>query len=125
MLVAILLVLGAIGIAFGIHVFTGSPLRQFPTETGAVTVRDAFSINNGHNVETLVIQDPHPLGAVEAYYQSALHSGSWSVDSADPTQARSGDIWHVTNSGAPSQTGAVQFIGSSAASTQVTVQFGS
>jgi hypothetical protein len=117
-------ILLATGLAGFIGIFTGSPLRQFPTEAGASTVNESIESGPSGTTETMVIDDPHSLTQVETYYQSALSTGSWSVDSADPSQATSGDTWHFNHSGSGNHTGAIQFVTASGG-TQITVQYSS
>ncbi len=112
----------ALIVVVGIHTFTNSPLRHFPTEAGAATVRDNFKVTNGQSSETIVIDDPHALIDVETYYQSALHTGGWTVDSADPSQAASGDHWHFSRSGSSAQAGLISFA-TVGANTQITVEY--
>jgi hypothetical protein len=118
----LLLILLGIGAAVGIGIFTGSPLRHFPVEAGASTVRDNFQIVNGQSGETLVIDDPHSLTDVEAFYQSALHSNGWTADRVDPSQAANGDTWHFSKNGAAAQAGSIAFIDLKGV-TQVTVSY--
>jgi hypothetical protein len=106
----LVLILFAIGAAVGITRFTGSPLRLFPVESGARQVSDNFQVVNGQSSEVLVIDDPHSLTDVETFYQGALNTGGWTVDSADPSQASSGDVWHFGRSGASTQAGSITFI---------------
>jgi hypothetical protein len=119
---AVAVVLIAVFAVIGINVFSNSPLRHFPTETGATTVRDNFQVTNGHSSETLVIDDPHPLADVETYYQTALHTGGWTVGAVDPSQATSGGMWHFSRSASPAQSGLVTFV-TLGANTQITVQY--
>jgi hypothetical protein len=119
---ALALVALAVIIVVGINTFTNSPLRHFPTEAGAATVHDNFNLTNGQSTETLVIDDPHPLADVETFYQTALHTGGWTVDTADPSAATSGDMWHVSRTGSTTQAGLVTFV-TVGATTEITVQF--
>jgi hypothetical protein len=119
---ALALVAIALIAVVGIHTFTSSPLRHFPTEAGAATVRDNFNDTNGQSSETIVIDDPHALTDVETYYQSALHTGGWTVDTADPSQAASGDQWHFSKSGSSAQAGLISFA-TVGATTQITVEY--
>lgn len=118
----LVLILLGIGVAVGIGIFTSSPLRHFPVEAGASTVRDNFQIVNGQSGETLVIDDPHSLTDVEAFYQSALHSNGWTADTVDPSQAANGDSWRFSKSGASTQAGSIAFVNLKGV-TQVTVTY--
>ena len=109
-------------VAVGIHIFTSSPLRHFPTEAGTATVSDTFGFANGQSSETLVLDDPNSLSAVETYYQSALNTNGWTVQVADPSQAVSGDRWQFSRAGSSVQLGVISFV-TMGAITQVTAQY--
>jgi hypothetical protein len=106
---ALALVAIAVAVFVFVHIFTSSPLRQFPTEAGASTARDDFTSANDHTTETLQIVDPHALLDVETYYQQALHTNGWTTDTHDPAQAASGDAWTFSRSGSPAQSGTITF----------------
>jgi hypothetical protein len=118
---AFALILGVIAAVVLINAYNGRPLRGFPAEAGA-SVSDNFQVTTAGSTETLVIDDPHALSDVEAFYQTALPSGGWTVDGADPSNATSGDQWHVTKSGSSKQAGTITFVTTGNA-TQVTVDY--
>ena len=119
---AIALLAIAVIVFFVIRIFTSSPLRQFPTEAGASVTQDHFQAGTNLNSETLLIVDPHSLMQVEAYYEQALHQNGWNTDAHDPTQASSGDTWHITRPASPGQGGSIRFT-TAANSTDITVVF--
>lgn len=94
---------------FVIRIFSSSPLRQFPTEAGAVTTADNFQSTNNQVSEDLLIADPHSLTQVETYYQRVLHQDGWTTDTRDPSQASSGDTWTLGRTGSASQRGSITF----------------
>jgi hypothetical protein len=118
---AIALIVVLVIVVVGIDSFTNSPLRHFPTEAGASTVSDNFSISNGQTSETLVIDDPNSLTDVETYYQSALNTNGWTVHATDPSQAVSGDGWPFSRTGSSAQFG-ITFVALRAI-TEITVQY--
>jgi hypothetical protein len=119
---AVALVAVGVLVFVGVTTFTNSPLRQFPTEAGASTTRENFQYTNGEGSETLVISDPRPIADVEAFYQSRLSVGGWTVQQANAAQAHSGDDWHFGRPSAPSQSGDVSFV-TVRDSTVITVQY--
>jgi hypothetical protein len=120
---AIVALLAVAAVVFvGVRTFTNSPLRQFPTEARASVTSDHFQSTNGQSSETLVVTDPRPIADVEAFYQTSLGTGGWTVDPADPAQAHSGDQWRFGRSGAQSQAGVVTFV-TVGATTVVTVEY--
>jgi hypothetical protein len=118
---AIALIFGAIAAVVLINAYNGRPLRGFPAEAGA-TVSDNFQVTTAGSTETLVIDDPHALSDVEAFYQTALPSGGWIVNGADASNATSGDKWNITKSGSSKQAGTITFVTMGNA-TQVTVDY--
>lgn len=101
---------------------SNSPLRHFPAEAGASSVGDNFVVSaGGQNSETLVIDDPHALSDVEAFYQSALNTNGWMAQATDPSQAVSGDSWQFSRSASSAQF-EVTFV-TMGAITQITVQY--
>jgi hypothetical protein len=119
---ALALVVFALIVVVGINTFTNSPLRHFPTEAGAATTHDNFNVTNGQSAETLVIDDPHTLTDVETFYQTALQTGGWAVQAADPSLATSGDMWHFSRTGSNTQAGLVTFV-TIGATIEITVQY--
>jgi hypothetical protein len=119
---AIALILVIVIVVLGVNVFTNSPLRHFPTEPGASTVSDNFSVSTGQSSETLVIDDPNALTDVETYYQSALQTNGWTVQTADPSQAVSGDRWQFSRTGSSAQSGVIAFV-TMGTITEITVQY--
>ncbi len=105
-----------------VHIFTSSPLRQFPTEPGASTTEDNFSSTNNRTTETLRVVDPHVVTDVEAYCQQALNRDGWTTGNHDLTQAASGDTWTFSRAGSPAQSGTVTFT-TAGAGTDVAVVF--
>jgi hypothetical protein len=119
---AIVLILALVVVVAFINGFNNSPLRHFPTEAGASAVSDNFVVSTGgQNSETLVIDDPNSLTAVETYYQSALDTDGWTVQATDPSLAVSGDSWQFSRTGAPAQFG-ITFV-TMGAITEITVQY--
>ena len=118
--VAVIIVLVVVVVL--INGFTHSPLRQFPTEAGASTVSDNFFVGTGgQSSETLVIDDPNSLTAVETYYQSALATNGWTVQATNPSQAVSDDAWRFGRTGSSAQF-AITFV-TMGAITEITVQY--
>jgi hypothetical protein len=118
---AFALILGVIAAVVLINAYNNRPLRGFPAEAGA-SVSDSFQVTTARSTETLVIDDPHALSEVEAFYQTALPGGGWTVDGADPSSATSGDQWHISKSGSSNQAGTITFVTMGNA-TQVTVAY--
>jgi hypothetical protein len=119
---AIALILVLVVVVVFINDFNNSPLRHFPTEAGASTVSDNFLVSTGgQNSETLVIDDPNSLTAVETYYQSALDTNGWTVQATDPSLAVSGDGWQFSRTGSSAQFG-ITFV-TMGAITEITVQY--
>jgi hypothetical protein len=118
---AFALILGVIAAVVLINAYNGRPLRGFPAEAGA-SVSDNFRVTTAGSTETLVIDDPHALSDVEAFYQTALPGGGWTVDRADPSSAASGDKWQISKSGSSKQAGTITFVTTGSA-TQVTVNY--
>ncbi len=121
---ALALIAVVVIVVVGVHIFTNSPLRHFPTEAGASTVSDTIGLGNGQSSETLVIDDPNSLTAVETYYQSALDANGWTVQASDPSQAASGDRWQFIRTGSTGQSGVIAFVAMGAI-TEITVQYAS
>jgi hypothetical protein len=120
---AIALLAAAVVVFFVIRIFSSSPLRQFPTEAGAVTTRDNLQSTNNGISENLLIVDPHSLADVETYYQQTLHQNGWTTDTVeDPSQARSGDTWTIGRTATPSQQGQVTFT-TAGTSTDIAIVF--
>lgn len=119
---ALALVAAAVVVFVVIRIFSSSPLRHFPTETGATTTEDNFQSTNNGVAENLVIVDPHPLEEVETYYQQTLHQGGWTTDTRDPTAASSGDTWTIARTDSPTQHGSITFT-SAGSSTDIAVAF--
>jgi hypothetical protein len=119
---AIALIAVIVIVVVGVHIFTNSPLRQFPTEAGSSTVSDTFGFANGHSSEILVIDDPNSLTDAETYYQGALNTNGWTVQAADPTQAASGDRWQFIRTGTSGQSGVIGFV-TIGAVTQITAEY--
>jgi hypothetical protein len=118
---AIALIVVLVVVVVLINGFTHSPLRQFPTEAGASTVSDNFLVSaGGQSSETLVIDDPSSLTAVETYYQGALSTNGWTVQATNPSQAVSGDAWQFSRTGSSAQFG-MTFV-TMGAITEITVQ---
>jgi hypothetical protein len=102
--------------------FNNSPLRHFPIEAGAATVSDNYSVDTGGQTdETLVIDDPNSLTAVESYYQGALESHGWMVQATNPSQAVSGDGWQFRRTGSSAQFAII--FSTTGAITEITVQY--
>lgn len=119
---AIALILVLVVVVVAINGFTNSPLRRFPAEAGATVVSDSFLASaGGPSSETLVIDDPNSLTAVEGYYEGALATNGWSVQATDPSQAVSGDSWPFIQDGSSAQF-QVTFV-TVGAVTEVTVQY--
>jgi hypothetical protein len=118
---AIALILVLVVAVGWINGFTNSPLRHFPAEAGASTVSDILFVSTGGNGETLVIDDPNSLTAVETYYQSALDTNGWTVQATDPALAVSGDGWQFSRTGSSAQFG-ITFV-TKGAITEITVQY--
>jgi hypothetical protein len=118
---AIALIVVVVIVVIGVNVFTNSPLRHFPTEAAASTVSDSFSITTGQSSERLVIDDPNSLTDVETYYQSALQTNGWTVQTADPSQAVSGDSWQFSRTGSSALSGVLTFV-TLGTITEITVQ---
>ncbi len=106
---AIALVAIAVVAFIFIHIFSSSPLRQFPTQAGATTTEDNFRSVNSTTSETLLIVDPHPLSEVETYYQQALHQNGWTTATHDPSHGASGDTWTIARAASPTQRGSITF----------------
>jgi hypothetical protein len=118
---AIVVILVVVVVVVFINGFSNSPLRHFPTEAGASTVSDTFSLGSEQSGEALVIDDPNSLTAVETYYQSALNTNGWTVAAADPSQAVSGDSWQFSRTGSSAQFG-IAFV-TMGAITEITVEY--
>lgn len=106
---ALALVAIAVFVFVVLRIFTSSPLRQFPTEAGAITMQDNFTSNSNQTTETLQITDAHSLVEVETYYEQALNSNGWSAQTHDPSQASNGDQWTLARPASPTQGGTVTF----------------
>jgi hypothetical protein len=118
---AIALIAVLVVVVVFVNGFINSPLRHFPTEAGASTVSDNFLVSTGgQNSETLVIDDPNSLTAVETYYQRALGTNGWAVQATNPPQAVSGDAWQFSRTGSSAQFG-MTFV-TTGAITEITVQ---
>lgn len=118
----IAVILAIVGVVVFVNSFSNSPLRHFPIEVGASTVGDHYTVStDGESSETLVIDDPNSLTAVETYYQGALDTNGWKVQATDPSQAVSGDGWLFGRTGSSAQFG-VTFV-TMGAITEITVQY--
>ena len=119
---AIALIVVVVVVVVVLNGFNSSPLRHFPTEAGASTVGDNFSLSSGQNTETLVIDDPHSLTDVETYYATALNTNGWMAQTTDPSQAVSGDAWLLGRAGSSAPSGGVTFV-TKGVITEITVQY--
>lgn len=116
----VILVIVLVAVLF--NSFSNSPLRHFPIEAGASIVSDNYTDGTGgESNETLVIDDPGSLTAVETYYQSALGTNGWKVQPTNPGQAVSGDGWLFGLTGSTAQFG-ITFVAKGGI-TEVTVQY--
>jgi hypothetical protein len=106
---ALALVAIAVSVFVFVHIFTSSPLRQFPTESGASTARDNFTSTNDHTTETLQIVDGRAIADVETFYQQALRTNGWTTETHDAARAASGDAWTFSRTGSPTQSGTITF----------------